>query len=240
MIRVATAKDPVVLSYLALRKAVGVVALGLPFAVSIPLWLLRGHLLEPSISDYYYTGMRNLFVGALCAIGMFMLCCRGYDWKDEVAGIFSAICAVGVAFFPTTPQSDATARQQQTGSVHYIFAALLFFTLAYFCLVLFKMSAKDRVMTEKKKQRNLVYTLCGIAILASIGLLVLFKMGLKMDYFGKVGTVFLFETTSLLAFGTAWLIKGETFLKDETPVPSKTMTTDGHVMEEVAVPARKR
>jgi hypothetical protein len=61
-----------------------------------------------------------------------------------------------------------------------------------------------------------------------------------MDYFGRVGTVFLFETTSLLAFGTAWLIKGETFLKDETPVASKTITTDGHVMEEVPVPVSKR
>jgi hypothetical protein len=79
MLLAPAAKDPIVLSYLALRKAVGVVAVGLPFALSIPLLVLRQHMIEPSISDYYYTGMRNLFVGSLCAIGMFMLCCRGYD-----------------------------------------------------------------------------------------------------------------------------------------------------------------
>ena len=103
MLLAPSAKDPIVLSYLALRKAVGAVALGLPFSLSIPLWILRHHIMQSSISGYYYTGMRNLFVGSLCAIGMFMLCCRGYDRKDEIAGVFSAFCALGVAFFPNGP-----------------------------------------------------------------------------------------------------------------------------------------
>ena len=214
MILVPRAKDPARLSYLALRKGVGFIALLLPLAVSIPIWLLRDHLLEPSISDYYYTGTRNLFVGSLCAIGMFQLACRGYDVKDEIAGIFSAICAIGVAFFPTTPE-HATPFQERLGWAHYTFAALLFFTLAYFCLVLFKMGAQDRPTTPKKIRRNQVYTGCGIAILASIGLLALLKWGLGKDFLvGSLGTTFVFETTSLWAFGFAWIIKGETFLKD--------------------------
>src|SRR5215831_6803920 len=55
-----SAKDPADLSYFALRKAVGVIALVLPFAVAIPWWFLD-HRLETSISYYYYTVMRNLF-----------------------------------------------------------------------------------------------------------------------------------------------------------------------------------
>lgn len=209
-----TAKNPIVLSYLALRKAVGVVALGLPFALAISWWALGDHAIESSISGYYYTGMRDIFVGSLCAIGMFMLCCRGYDWQDEVAGIFSAVCAIGVAIFPTAPDAGATPHQRHIGTVHYTLAALLFLTLAYFCLVLFKMSAKDKIVTRKKIQRNLVYTICGYVILASILLIVALK-SLNVRYlFGNVGSVFCFETTSLLAFGAAWLIKGETFLKD--------------------------
>lgn len=209
------AKDPIVLTYKALRSAVGVVALGLPFVLAIPLWVLRDHMLQSSISAYYYTGMRNLFVGGICAIAMFMLCNRGYDLQDWVAGIFSAICALGVAFFPTAPDESATQRQHDIGIAHYAFAALLFLTLAYFCLVLFKMSAKDRILTRKKKQRNFVYTVCGYAILASILMIVVFKF-LNVKYLvGNVGSVFCFETTALLAFGAAWLIKGETFLKDE-------------------------
>jgi len=228
------ATDPIVLSYLDLRKAVGFVAIGLPFVLAIGWWLFDGHVLESSISSYYYTGMRNLFVGSLCAISMFMLGCRGYDWQDEVAGMFSALCALGVAFFPTTPASGATQYQKDIGIAHYAFAALLFLTLAYFCLKLFKMTAADRKPTRKKLQRNLVYTICGYVILASILTIVILKWR-NVAHFGKIGTVFIFETTSLLAFGTAWLVKGETFLKDEEPQLARTVTTDGHVLVEQSV-----
>jgi hypothetical protein len=214
MFKAPAPKDPVVLSYFALRKAVGCVALALPFAVAIP-WALSHRALQTSISAYYYTGMRNLFVGSLCAIGMFMLCTRGYDRKDEVAGIFSAICAIGVAFFPTSPASGATHRQCVVGDVHYTFAGALFLTLAFFCLVLFKMSAHNHKVTQQKIQRNRVYTACGIVILISMALLPAMTLVFHVEYvFPHVAPGIFFETSSLLAFGIAWLVKGKTFLKD--------------------------
>jgi hypothetical protein len=213
------AKDPIVLSYLALRKAVGGVALALPFALAIPCWFLQNHAIESSISSYYYTEMRNLFVGSLCAISMFMLCARGYDIKDEIAGLFSSLCALGVAFFPTTPDFYSTPHQRDIGTVHYVFAALLFSTLAYFCLVLFKMTAANKTMTPQKIQRNRIYTVCGYVIIASILLMVILKYFHVSHLVGNVGPVFCFESTALIAFGVAWLIKGETFLKDATQNP---------------------
>lgn len=224
MLKAPAPKNPVVLSYLALRKAVGAVALGLPFAVAIP-WTLEHHAIETSISAYYYTGMRNLFVGSLCAIGMFMLCTRGYDWMDEIAGTVSAVCAIGVAFFPTSPVSGATRRQLVVGDVHYAFAAALFLTLAFFCLVLFRMSAHNHSVTQQKIQRNRVYTGCGIVILVSLALLPLLTLVFHLQYvFGDVAPGIFFETTSLLAFGVAWLVKGETILKDQTPQPEGAVT----------------
>ena len=118
MLITPSAKDATTLTYLTLRKAVGAIALLLPFAMAIPWWLLRDHALQTSISDYYYTGMRNLFVGSLCAIAMFLLCCRGFDRKDEVAGMLSALCALGVALFPTTPAAPS-AFQREVGRAHY-------------------------------------------------------------------------------------------------------------------------
>lgn len=207
--------DPAQLSYFALRKAVGGIALGLPFAVAIP-WFLYSHTLEGSISYYYYTGMRNLFEGSLCAIALFQLFCRGYDVWDELAGILSGVFALGVAFCPTTPDHDATPFQQHVGTAHYAFAGLLFLTLAVFCLVLFRMSAENHELTPRKRLRNAVYTACGIVILASLtAILLLVKVFKVMVLFGGVGTIFFFETTSLLAFGIAWLIKGQTLLKDQ-------------------------
>ncbi len=224
------AERPEVLSYLALRKAVGIVAVSLPFVLAIPWLIVRG-MLEPSISDYYYTAMRNLFVGSLCAIAMFQLACRGFDRRDEIAGIFSAVCALGVAFFPTArslPVLGAPVHPKLIGYIHYTFAALLFLALAYFCLALFKMTAADKIVTRQKMQRNRVYTVSGYAILASIGAIAFIKI-LEIAHvisdapsLGPFGTTFIFETTSLVAFGIAWLIKGETFLKDEvTPERAK-------------------
>ena len=214
MLAAPQAKDPAVLSYTQLRKAVGCVALGLPFALAIPWWVVKDHVIESSISGYYYTGMRNLFVGSLCAIAMFMLCCRGYDPKDEIAGRFAALCALGVGFFPTAPDC-ASQRQLDVGYVHYTFAALLFSTLAYFCLVLFRMTAQNRQVTPQKRQRNQVYTVCGCVIIASMLLIVVLRKIFKVETLvGSFGPVFCFESTALIAFGVAWLIKGETFLKD--------------------------
>jgi len=214
MLLAPNAKDPAILSYFALRKAVGGIALGLPFAVAIP-WFLYSHMLEGSISYYYYTGMRNLFEGSLCAIALFQLFCRGYDVWDDLAGILSGAFALGVAFCPTTPDDCATPFQKHVGTAHYIFAGLLFSTLAIFCLVLFRMSAHGQVLTPKKVLRNHVYTACGIVILASMAAILLLVKVFKVMYLpGGIGTIFCFETTSLLAFGAAWLIKGQTLLKD--------------------------
>jgi hypothetical protein len=216
MPQVLNAQDPAVSSYLELRRAVGWIALGLPFALIIPWWVLGSHMLPSSISGYYYTGMRNLFEGSLCAIAMFNFCCRGYDWKDEAAGIFSAACALGVAFCPTTPDSDVlTPFQERVGTAHLTFASLLFITLAYFCLFLFRTTAADRLVTRKKLQRNMVYSVCGWAILISILLIIVCKLLGQTYLIGRLGAMFCFETTALLAFGIAWLVKGETILKDD-------------------------
>lgn len=212
MIVVPEAKSPAVLSYQALRKAVGWIALCLPFALVISWWLIKGDGLPSSISAYYYTGMRNLLVGSLCAIAMFNLCCRGYDWKDEAAGIFSALCALGVAFFPTAPDCLPSSHQSLIGKFHVAFATLLFLTLAYFCLVLFRMTAANVILTRKKVLRNRVYTVCGLVILISIVIIpVLGMFGVK--HFGVFGVMFCFETSALIAFGVAWLVKGQTILQ---------------------------
>src|SRR3974390_1090711 len=128
--------------------------------------------------------------------------------------MFSAFCALGVAFCRTTPASCGVGCKDPIGTAHYTFAALLFLTLAYFCLVLFKMTASGRAMTRQKQQRNVVYTVCGWVIIASVRSIVVLKFLHVTHLLGDLGSVFVFETTSLIAFGIAWLTKGETFLKD--------------------------
>lgn len=237
MLTAEKSQNPMVLSYLALRRAVGAVALGLPFAVSLPWWIFHNHDFESSISSYYYTGMRNVFVGCLCAIAMFMLCARGYDRKDEIAGDLAAFCSVGVAFFPTSPDVGASELQLRVGIAHYTFAAILFLTLAYFCLFLFRLTAADKRPTRQKLQRNQVYVVCGWAILFSVAAIFILHLAKISLLFGIVRPTFCFETTSLIAFGIAWLVKGETFLKDHPHSHARRTSadTDLHVKDHATI-----
>ena len=215
------AKEPVVPSHLVLRRAVGIVALGLPFALAVPWWILRKSV-ESSISGYYYTDMRNIFIGSLCAIAVFMLCCRSYDRNDKAARTFSALCALGVAYFPIEPDSRTTLHQHQIGIAHYIFATLLFSTFVYFCLVSFKMTAANKNAARKQLQRNRVYTGCGYLIVASIFLICILKLFKVEQLIWGLDPTFCFESTALIAFGIAWLVKGETDMpgatEDKTPI----------------------
>src|SRR2546430_14352028 len=114
----AQAPDPKVFTYLTLRKSVGIVAFGLPFAVAIPI-LLAHHGIESSISGYYYTGTRNLFVGSLCAVAMFLFSCRGFDLRDEVAGVFFVLCCGRGAIFPTAAAVLAALKEKKKRLLHH-------------------------------------------------------------------------------------------------------------------------
>jgi hypothetical protein len=205
---------PLVLSYLSLRRAVGIIGLALPFVLALGKILLQGWGLQSSISGYYYTDLRDVFVGSLCAIGVFLMSVRGYDWRDEAAGRLAFVFAIGVALLPTTPDGGAR-RAQIIGSFHLAFAGLLFLTLAYFCLKLFTLTDPEGTPTRRKLQRNTVYRVCGYLILASIFLIAVAAFPPVKDHVVAFKPRFWLESVAVVAFGVAWLAKGETFLKDE-------------------------
>src|SRR5664279_4207021 len=94
-------------SYLTLRKAVGIIGMSLPFVLVFGKWLFESPGIQNSISAYYYTGMRNVLVGSLCAIGVFLFSYRGYK-TDGPAGILASVFSIGVALFPTAPEGSAS------------------------------------------------------------------------------------------------------------------------------------
>jgi hypothetical protein len=125
-----------VISYLILRKAIGYLGMALPFVLAFGGMLLDGPGIESSISSYYYTGMRDVFVGTLCAVGVFLFSYKGPDPEDDLAGNLACFAAVGVALFPTTP-TNPTGVEQLIGGLHFASAAGFFGILAYFSLALF-------------------------------------------------------------------------------------------------------
>ena len=219
--------DTLVWSFLALRKAIGLLGTFLPLVLWLGAVVLFGTRMQSSVSAYYYTGMGNVFVGTLCAIGVFFYAYRGYtkgiDDNDDRVGNLTGVCAIVVALFPTEPSGGIDLPGTFAGSVHVVFAALLFLTLAYFSLVLFTRSDPDRPRSPEKQNRDRVYRVAGYTILASIGSigilgavralgLVSHEVVLAVE---SGNPAFWLESIALTAFGISWAVKGQAILADQ-------------------------
>src|SRR5260370_5167137 len=122
-------------SYLTLRRVVGVLGVGLPVIVAVwGFFLLSDIAIEPSISDYYGLRTRDAFVGILFTIGWFLFTYRGYDRQDSIAGNLACVFAIGVALFPVNGAP-------WEGIIHFVCATALFLVLSYFSLFLFTKTA---------------------------------------------------------------------------------------------------
>lgn len=212
-----TTSRSLVISYLVLRKAIGVLGIALPFVLVFGQILFYESGVASSISSYYYTGMRDVFVGFLCAIAVFLMSYKGYERKDDLAGDLACVFGVGVALFPTSPDVGATPLQQWVGWAHLAFAAAFFVTLAYISLCLFTKTGSMKPPTRKKQQRNLVYRACGGTMLGCLVLIALVELvpGIDLSEIKRRDPVFWLEALAIVAFGVSWLVKGEGILQDD-------------------------
>jgi len=214
------AGSSLVISYMTLRKMVGYLGILLPV-----LMVAGGELMPPgevrdSISAYYYSNMRDLFVALLCMVGVFLYSYKGYDWIDDLLTSLSGLFALGVALFPTRSEESIPIavgilqlNDFVSSFVHYTCAVLLFVSLASMSTFLFTRTADPRTMTSQKKARNHVYRVCGAIMFAALLLCGVFSLpALKSaapPYLLLGG-----ETICLWAFGISWLVKGEAILSD--------------------------
>ncbi len=214
------------ISFLTLRKAVGIMGMALPFVLMLGFFVLENNCkFPPSISHFFYTKMGNVFVGVLCAVSLFLFAYNGYDSRDMWAAKLAGFFAACVAMFPTNYNSYAPidcsrmAKVENTfaNAMHYGASVLLFLTFAYFCFFLFTKSANKGTVKGNKLIRNKIYITCGIVIVVSIaGIAVIGIVPAWYKALKHLKPIYSLETVALLAFGYSWLIKGETFFKDES------------------------
>ncbi|MBN6039496.1 DUF998 domain-containing protein [Amycolatopsis sp. 195334CR] len=197
-------------SYLFLRRAVGVIGLALPVVLIVGKIVLEGGGTLSSISGYYHSVMRGVFVGSMCAVGTFLLSYRGYNRLDDICGDIAAVAAIGVGLFPVAGP-DPTPTQRLVETVHVACAAVFFVTLAVFCLFLFTRTGGEP--TRHKTWRNRVYRTCGLVMLACLVLIAAEGLWLA-DELAALNPVLWLESAAIFAFGVAWWIKGETLLRD--------------------------
>ncbi|HTX29187.1 MAG TPA: hypothetical protein VME19_19455 [Streptosporangiaceae bacterium] len=140
--------NELIVSYMFLRQTIGWIG------TLLPIVLLAGNAISSSaprpdsISGYYYTDMRNVLVGTLCALGVFLVAYQGYDDVDRSITNVAGLAAIGVAFCPTKPAvctagagacpassvPQLSASQQMAGDFHLVFAAIAFIALGLMAL----------------------------------------------------------------------------------------------------------
>jgi hypothetical protein len=150
-------KNQLVIDYLYLRKAVGWIGTLLPVVLIAGNAMIFTSDLPDSMSSYYYTHMRNIFVGALCALGVFLIAYAGYDEWDRWITNIAGAGAIGVAFCATKPTVCAagakacsapavramSSAQNVVGTVHLVFAAVAFLALGVMALRFAKLPATE-------------------------------------------------------------------------------------------------
>ena len=209
----------IVASYRFLRRAIGLMGALLPVVVPLGYSISTGdYRILPSISSYYYTDMRNVFVASLCSVGIFLICYH-YQKLDDIFSYVGGALAIGVALCPAVPP-DPSRLASVAGVLHVVFAALFFVDMALMCWFLFtQTNPPGAAITPQKNVRNGIYRVCAILILVFTALAGGSAL-LPESFIDAVHPLFWCEALVTFTFGVAWWVKGDTLFRDKTAGPT--------------------
>ena len=202
--------------------------MGLPFAVWIGALIIAPHTgIQSSISAYYHTVMRDVFVGVLFIIGFFLLTYnprfydKSYGKGDQYLGLLAGLAAIAAALFPTSRHNwreiipSAPYDEGLYGVIHLTAAVVLFGSMIYFSYFLFTETIPGKTIRRGsgKAKRNRVFRAMALMMLVCVVLIVIHfiveSSGTIPDLFMQYPPVFFLEWAAIWAFGISWSVKGE-------------------------------
>jgi hypothetical protein len=199
---------------------IGWIALLMPWVVRIGAQGMQHLDMQASVSGYYYTDMRDVFVSTLVLVGILMTCNRTKRFWDNAVSIAAGIAAIAVGLIrpnpgtmkpqdmPTCP-SDLRCMFPFLTNVHWICAAILFALLFVMVTFLFPRGTPADADRELLL-RNFIYRFCGAVMLVCFVAIAIHRK-----------SYFLPEAIAIFAFASAWLVKGQTILKDKPGAPRR-------------------
>lgn len=192
--------DYIVQTYFVLRLVIAGGALLLPAALL--LWAAADPAvpMQHSISAFYYTRARAVFVGAVVAIGVALLAYRGYTRGSNLLLNTAGIFAIVVALVPTTdPSTDVT----DPGNIIHAVVALAFFIFAALSIVFYGHATVGDIPDPHSQRRyRAVYRVITATVVVLPVIAFVLAWNVEHD-----ATLFIVETAALYAFATFWLIK---------------------------------
>ncbi len=205
-------------AYLLMRTMIGVLAVALPLVLGVGDLLLSatGPFSRGSLSAYYYSGARDLFVGTLCAVAVFLVTYKVSEANlDNTLSLLAGVAAFGVALFPTRRPDPLIERlsplQQRLGemaveTVHYLSATVFIATLAVLCYFFgVREGARPRRAQAHRSPQfwRIYHWSCAAAIAVSV-----IAVSLSALTAGPADALVIAEVLSVWAFGASWLMKG--------------------------------
>jgi hypothetical protein len=204
----STEAGGVVATYLLLRKAIGWIGTLLPIVVIVGDAAFSSAPLPNSLSDFYYTPMRNILIGALCVLGVFLML---YDvsvrfdrWITNAAGVG----VLGVAFLPGSPPvPHLTTSQEVIGNLHVFFAAIAFVGLSA-TMWRFAYAVSDGPQASPPSPRWALFYRVSACVM--LGFVILSGVAILLPLSVQNSTLAIYDTEALaiFTFGVSWLVKG--------------------------------
>jgi len=201
-----------------MRRMIGIFGILLPYACILASSWQNAPVLN-SIGAYYYSNIRDIFIGLLLGTSLALFMYKGYELRDQIIASASSIAVLGFAIFPSPspveplPAVGMFQLEPPYADLLHSASFFLFFLLSgynsYFVFTLGERAS----LTKRKIVRNRVYRACGFGIFASLALIIL---GAILG-FRPVGMnwTFMLESVMFQAFGISWLVKGKTFFRDK-------------------------
>ena len=218
-------RDHVHMTYISLRYGICLLGFMLPIVMVVGGWIV-GLAWQDSISQYYHTPLRDLFVGSLVGIGAFLYLYKGFSREENIALNISGIALLGVALFPITINPENLTgppvgtvfkgvSPQNSEAIHIVSALLFFFSIAYVCVrcagdTLHLIEDPTRRAELKARYSQLGGLMIIVPSLAAV--LDLFDVG------DQYHVVFMVEWAAILVFSGYWWTKSREF-KDLLDVP---------------------
>jgi hypothetical protein len=204
-------------SYLTMRMLVGALAIALPFL----LVLVDGLPFDgdpfprTSLSAYYYSGARELFVGGLTAVGVFLVTYKVAEINlDNTLSLLAGLAVIVVALFPTGRPSGLvglTPLQEFFGEsvvrvIHFTAAATFILSLAALSYYFGRREGARPSSAERRSPRfwRTYHWICAGTIVAALAWC---AVTLLSDW-GPSRALLYGEAAAVWAFGASWLWKG--------------------------------
>lgn len=193
-------------AYIIIRRAIGILAISLPFLLVIGGLIIGEKKIQVSLSAYYHNNLGDVFVLILGMAAILLILYRGRKKLFRILSSIGGVLALAVIAFPTdvpnppvNPYGIFLLPELPTEIIHNVSAIVFFIILGIISFFNFTDHLENTPVERKKKDPW--YRFFGLLLFGAALALIVFVVFFP-DY-----PVIIAEFLGLEAFGWTWLIK---------------------------------